>query len=360
MFGRQRALDNPINWSFRIGRLFDIDIRVHIAFVLCAFVLVWMERPEPGSSSSVAWSQVLVDALGVYALLFLIVLLHEFGHCFGARHTGGEAEEILLWPLGGLASVNPPHNAGAHFITAFAGPLVNVVICLICSVVLVAWIGRVGAVPWNPIHPMWPVDPAVFPTTAQLWVMRCFGISYFLLLINLLPVFPFDGGRLLQAWLWPKKGYRASMELATGTGMVGAILIGLVGLFLEESWLLLMIAVFGYVTCWQTRRMIREHGDTALMGLGGEFGEGYTFWNQDEAETRRPGFFERRRRKRAARIAERDRLRQEEHEAAVERILKKVSESGLSSLTASERRILAEETQRRRELTAGSRDPRNP
>ncbi|MCH7765652.1 MAG: M50 family metallopeptidase [Acidobacteria bacterium] len=56
------------------------------------------------------------------AILFVVVLVHEFGHCFGARYTGGEADEILIWPLGGLAYASPPHNAKAHMITTVAGP----------------------------------------------------------------------------------------------------------------------------------------------------------------------------------------------------------------------------------------------
>ncbi len=85
-------MDNPINWSFRVGRLFGIDIRVHVAFVICAVILVWMEIPD--KDSGIPWSllDVLVHSLGTYAILFAIVLVHEFGHCFGARYTGGEAE----------------------------------------------------------------------------------------------------------------------------------------------------------------------------------------------------------------------------------------------------------------------------
>ncbi|MFQ5592158.1 MAG: site-2 protease family protein, partial [Phycisphaerae bacterium] len=290
-----RPLDNPINWSFRVGRLFDLTIRVHVMFILCAVVLVWMELPEPGSELQIPLGRVLLDALGTYALLFAIVLLHEFGHCFGARYTGGEADEILLWPLGGLAYVRPPHRARAHLITALAGPMVNVVLCLICSVVLVLWTGRVGAVPWNPLHPFLPVDSSILATGSQLWVMRFFGLSYFIMLVNLVPVFPFDGGRVVQAWLWPRTGYQTSVELATGTGMIGAVVIGLFGLFTGQSWLLLMIAVFGYLTCWQTRKALREHGEIDLTLVGGGFREGCTFLEPDDAVERRPGFFARRR-----------------------------------------------------------------
>ncbi len=353
-----KPLDNPINWSFKIGRLFAIDIRIHIAFVICAVVLVWMEIPKGDSAPTWTLGRALVDALGMYAMLFFIVLVHEFGHCFGARYTGGEADEILLWPLGGLASVNPPHNATAHMITTVAGPMVNVLFCMICTVILVLWTGTLGAVPWNPLHPTIPVDRSLLFTvsTAQIWVMRFFGISYFILLINLLPIFPFDGGRVVQAWLWPRKGYASSMAIATGTGMVGAIIVGLFGLFAEQSWLLLMIAIFGYMTCWQTRRMLREGGEFGGGEFGYDFSQGYTSLDREDTRERKPGFFERRRARKAAIREERWRQRQEEQQREVERILSKISRSGVNSLTSRERRVLEQETKRQRTGSDSSTD----
>ena len=344
MIPTEKPLDNPINWSFKVGRLWDIDVRVHIAFVIAAVILVWMELPKEGASS-VPLGQVLTDALGIYAILFLIVLLHELGHCYGARRSGGEANEILLWPLGGLAYVSPPHEARAHLLTAVAGPMVNVIICGICAGVIVLWFGQIWAVPWNPMHPMWPADPNIIPTTPQLWLIRVFGISYFLLLINMLPIYPFDGGRVLQALLWPSKGYAASLAIATSTGMIGAIVIGLFGLFTEQGWLLMMIAVFGYLTCWQTRRMAKEQAEFGAGEFGYDFGGGYTSLEQSE---KRPGFFARRRSRREEAKAQRLRLQREKQRTEVESVLRKVSSSGLDSLTPDERRVLEAETTRKR------------
>lgn len=347
-----RPLDNPINWSFRIGRLFDIEIRLHVLFVACAIVLVAMQRAGDKEIGDIPFTTSLVHALGAYAILFAIVLLHEFGHCFGARHTGGEADEILIWPLGGLASTNPPNTPAAHMLTTVAGPLVNVIICAICSVILTIWMGSLGGVPWNPLHPFWPVDGSLPVSTAQFWLMVVFGLSYLLLLFNLLPIFPFDGGRILQTYLWPRKGYVRSMEIATWTGMIGAIVIGLFGLLVDKSNLMLMVAVFGYITCMQQRRIIR---DQAAYGMS-EFGFDSGFENFHEPAERRPGRFERWRMKRAERKAERERQERAAHEAAVEEILKKVSQEGLRSLTAHERRILEEETKRKRLLSSGPSD----
>ena len=184
--------------------------------------------------------------------------------------------------------------------------------------------------------------------------MRFYGLSYFLLLINLLPIFPFDGGRIVQAWLWPRKGYHASMGIATATGMIGAIGIGLVGLFLEESWLILMIAIFGYFTCWQTRRMLKEGAEFSGGEFGYDFSQGYTSLERSDETERKPGLFERRRARKAAAKAERERKFREDHDREVERVLSKISESGMESLSAKERRILELETQRQR--TAGDSD----
>lgn len=343
-----RPLDNPINWSFTLGRIWGICVRVHIAFIICAVVLIWMELPRPDAARSWSLWSVLSGAIGTYALLFAVVLLHEFGHCYGARRVGGQADEILIWPLGGLASVQPPHDPRSHMVTTLAGPMVNVAICGLCSAVLAAWCGTLGAIPWNPLHPMQPIDPLLYITPAQDWVIRLFGVSYFLLIINLLPIFPFDGGRVLQAILWARKDYVTATEIATGVGMVGAVVIGLFALFIEHSSLLMMVALFGYLNCYQSRRMIREQGAFGGTEFGHEFPAGDYAGGRD-SDRPRTSLLARRRARKALRVAEEERAARQRHQEAVDAVLRKVARSGMTSLTPSERRTLEEETRRIRD-----------
>src|SRR5437870_4230278 len=129
---------DPFTWSFPVGRLSDISVRIHVLFPLVALGMILrvalQKEPEPPADPlpTGLW----LDAAMVMGLLFFSVLLHELGHCFAARRVGGDADEILLWPLGGLAACDVPHQPRAHFITAAGGPAVNLLICLICGLAL--------------------------------------------------------------------------------------------------------------------------------------------------------------------------------------------------------------------------------
>ncbi|MEE9295417.1 MAG: site-2 protease family protein, partial [Phycisphaerae bacterium] len=322
-----RSLDNPINWSLGVGSLFGIRIRVHLLFVLGGLVIVFHNLGDGGGWRGLGYG------LGSIGLLFLIVLLHEFGHCFGARYAGGQADEILMWPLGGLAYTSPPHNPRAHLITVIAGPAVNVVLLLITSVFLVSWKGTWGALPSNPFKPFYTDLPWV-PGSLYYWLVVFFTLNLIILLFNLAPVFPFDGGRILQCLLWFRKGFIPATLIATGVGMVGAIVIGIIGLATAEV-LFFAIAFFGYFTCWQQRQMIRSGMYETGNEFGYDFSQGYTSLDQNfEGSAKRPSFWERRRAaKEAARAAREARL-QEERRREVDRVLDKVHNSGVESLTA--------------------------
>src|SRR5687767_2552967 len=118
-----------MSWSFPIGQLFGILIRVHFILPLVMISMIGREYVRKEAIQG-AW----IDAAMLMGLMFVSILLHEFGHCFAARYNDGEADEILLWPLGGLAFCRSlPHSPLAHFIVALGGPLVNLIICFITA-----------------------------------------------------------------------------------------------------------------------------------------------------------------------------------------------------------------------------------
>src|SRR6266581_4406675 len=122
---------DPFAWSIPLGRLFGITIRVHLLFPVVVLGLIlraaYQKDAQPGQ-----W----IDYALVMTFLFVSVLLHEFGHCFAARFMQGDANEILLWPLGGLANCEVPHTPRANFVVAVAGPAVNVCLCVIAALLL--------------------------------------------------------------------------------------------------------------------------------------------------------------------------------------------------------------------------------
>jgi len=146
---------DPFSWSFPIGRVFGITVRVHILLIVI-FLGLYL-RVAAGKESEGFVTGMGVDMLAILGLIFFSVLLHEFGHCYGAYLVEGEAQEVLLWPLGGLAFVDVPHTPWANFVATLMGPMVNVFLCLATALVLAS--ASLSA-PW------WPIWN---PFTAPLW-----------------------------------------------------------------------------------------------------------------------------------------------------------------------------------------------
>ncbi len=338
MFGGQGYRDNPINWSLTLGRAFGIRVRIHLLFILwIVFRFLSDALSEDGSIG--VWAVITV-------FLFGTVLLHEFGHCFGARSVGGDADDILLWPLGGLATVDAPMNPRAQFITTAAGPMVNVIFCILTAILFVLT-GNAARLSLNPFHLMMVSSGSVTQWSLADWLVVFWSINYLLLLFNLLPTFPMDGGRLLQAIIWKYRDYRTATLVATFVGMVGAIIFGLIGLATEQ-FLLLGIAFFGYFTCWQQRQMVKAGAFDTDSEFGYDFSKGFTAFQ--EGKQSKPSWFARRRVAKLARRAERDRQRQAEREKHIDDILDKVHRDGMQALTPSEKKILQSETDRKQQV----------
>ena len=157
-----------------------------------------------------------------YLALFGVVLLHEFGHAFACRQTGGQADTIVLWPLGGIAFVRPPLRPGAYLWSIAAGPLVSVVLFPLFTFFSFLVID----LHWKTLHP----DFYHFVLTI------CF-INGALLFFNLIPVYPLDGGQIVRGLLWLKFGPIRSLKAASILGFAGAILFALWAIASRSIWL---------------------------------------------------------------------------------------------------------------------------
>jgi Zn-dependent protease len=183
--------------SIRLFRLAGIEVFLHWSWFLVAIYEVQVWRSV---FSSPIWAVLL------YLGLFVLVTMHEFGHALACRQVGGRAERIVLWPLGGIAFVSPPPRAGAMLWSIAAGPMVNLLLLPILTYAQHA-AGRAGWVNTN-------VDAYL----VLLWLWR---INLMLLLFNLLPIYPLDGGQIVRALLWFPLGQIRSLFIATGIGFVG-------------------------------------------------------------------------------------------------------------------------------------------
>ncbi len=216
--------------SFRLFRFRGIQVYLHWFWFLWAFFQIYQRQ---GSYSSIGWN------IAEYLALFLIVLLHEFGHSFACRQTGGKADKIVLWPLGGVAFVQPPPRAGAELWSIAAGPLVNVVLypLLMVAVEVSASMGYA------------PRNSDFGKLLYMIW-----WINSSLLVFNLLPIYPLDGGQILRSLLWFKLGRARSLQVATAIGLVGIPLLAVYALAQSRSnfIFILFMAYFLWQACWSS------------------------------------------------------------------------------------------------------------
>jgi len=222
--------------SIRLFRFSGIDVFLHWSWFLVAAYEI---QTRKGSYSSITWNVL------EYLALFLIVLLHEFGHALACRQVGGAANQIVLWPLGGVAYVDPPPRPGATLWSIAAGPLVNVVLVPVIYVILT--LGRSWG--WS----------GTAPDLLRL-LRSIFYMNAGLLIFNILPIYPLDGGQILRSLLWFVLGRARSLIVATVLGLLGAA--GFIGLALwrQDLWLG-AISVFVLMNCWgglqQARALLR-------------------------------------------------------------------------------------------------------
>jgi Zn-dependent protease len=170
-----------------------------------------------------------------YLTLFGIVLMHEFGHALACRQVGGKAEQIVLWPLGGVAYVAPPQRPGATLWSIAAGPLVNVILAPVFTGLFFLAMNAGLA--------------ETHPDFYQYVQAVCF-INFALIIFNLLPIYPLDGGQIVRSLLWFVCGRARSLLISSMIGFVGVA--GLVAMaILGKSLWTGVISVFILLNCWR-------------------------------------------------------------------------------------------------------------
>jgi len=214
-----------MKWSIKFARIAGIDLKIHVTFLI---FLAWIAF----SYYQVGGREAAIQGTLMIVLLFLCVLLHEFGHALMAKRFGIRTPDITLLPIGGVARLERiPRNPKQEFLIAIAGPLVNVVI----AAVLILFVRHGSEVSnvadWN--------NPRI------AMMARLASVNVFLVLFNLIPAFPMDGGRILRSLLAMRMDYGRATQIAARLGQGLAFVFGFFGLLYNPF--LLFIALFVYL-----------------------------------------------------------------------------------------------------------------
>ncbi len=233
-----------MKWSWKIGQVAGIRVQIHATFAILLVwlgVRAWMDDPSPAA--------VLAGLVFVIAI-FGCIVLHELGHALMARRFGIRTRDITLLPIGGIARLERmPTEPVQEWLVAMAGPAVNAAIAAIVAL----WLASTGAFPVMAPQSIEEVSLA----EKLMWV------NVMLLVFNLLPAFPMDGGRALRALLAIRLPYLRATRIAAGLGQAMALLFGALGLFANPF--LVFIALFVWIGAAAEVSMVETR--SALAGL---------------------------------------------------------------------------------------------
>jgi Zn-dependent protease/CBS domain-containing protein len=223
-----------MTWSFSLGKIAGTEVRVHFTFLL---LVAWYGIAAGLRAGQSAALEAILFILAVFAC----VLAHEFGHVLIARRYGIDTRDITLLPIGGVANIERmPDRPGQEFVIAIAGPAVNVVI----AIALIILFGLSFT----------PERIADIEQGRLDFVTRLASVNIALVLFNLLPAFPMDGGRVLRALLAMRLGRLRATRIAAMIGQIVAFGLGFIGLF--GSPLLIFIAVFIFIAATGERQLV--------------------------------------------------------------------------------------------------------
>ena len=233
-----------MKWSWKVGQVAGIAIHLHATFLL---LIVWLfiSHWRQGNSTLAAFA-----GLAFIAALFACVLLHELGHALAAKGYGINTRDITLLPIGGIARLERmPEKPKQEFWVALAGPAMNVAIAAVLFVALWATSG---------------LEPLANLSVAKgSFLERLMIVNIFLVVFNLLPAFPMDGGRVLRAFLATRMEYARATQIAAHVGQGMALVFGLIGFFHDP--MLMFIALLVWIGAAQEAAAVQMK--SAVAGI---------------------------------------------------------------------------------------------
>lgn len=330
--GLRRVL-KAMQASVRVGTFFGVEVRWFWLNLLIPLIILFSFRDLFGHPL-VPWTSILALVAAFSLGLWFITYTHEMGHIAAGWRYGIHTPLITLSPVGGLAHLSAPApDENADIVVSLAGPATHLV-----------WLAVVT--------PVWWFQDAIFGVEA--WEARAvveflFQMNAALALFNLLPFYPMDGGRVLSALLSKKMHPNRALVVAAKTGMVGAVLIGVAGVFLRELWggVMIAIGITNFMACRRAvvaaRYQQSPYGGEAAYRAAWEtdpdaWKQGGVSYDDEDPDEEPP------RERQSGRLQQWLDTRRERAKAelAVEldRILAKINDQGMASLTRAERKTL--------------------
>jgi stage IV sporulation protein FB len=336
-----------LSWNLSLGRWSGVQVRLHVFFLL--FIVVALDLASRYGNEGAVW-----ETAAVLAILFVSVLAHEIGHCLAARRTGSVNEQFVLWPLGGLVPVNVSHDPQTELLTATAGPVMNLAVCMIAVLPLLILRRDVLAL-LNPLLP--PVSATGLSWPVALgWL---FWINWTLAIINCLPASPLDMGRVLRAALAFQHEPRQSAVLTARVAQLTACGLWVAAWLVRHSdfhfatlpFVLLGIVLF-FSAKQEADRLHDQEAEEAAFGY--DFSQGYTSLEQ-AAKPRRAsrGLWRKWLDERRADRLHRQQQLEREEERRVDEVLARLHETGIDTLSEEDRALLARVSARYRNRQRG-------